>query len=63
MVFKEKWGTKVLDLPTFYYPPEVAENYSLNQSGLKYKAIRMICHRTPTSFQKILGRFIYKHMG
>jgi len=63
MVFKEKWGTKVFDLPTFYYPPEVAENHDLNEAGLKYKAIRMICHSSPKSFQKILGDFIYRQMG
>ena len=63
MVFKKKWGTKVLDLHTFYYPPEVARNHGRNESGLKYKAIRMICGNTPKSFQKILGDIIYRHMG
>jgi serine/alanine adding enzyme len=63
IAFKEKWGTKVLDLPTFYYPPEVSRNHELNESSLKYKAIRMICGNTPKSFQKILGDIIYRHVG
>ena len=63
MAFKGKWGANVIDLPTFYYPPEVSKRMDRNEVSLKYKALKMICRNMPDSLQQVLGSFVYKHLG
>jgi len=63
LAFKEKWGTNIIDLPTFYYPPEIERKSDLGESDLKYQAISLICRITPKSMQRILGDYVYRHMG
>jgi lipid II:glycine glycyltransferase (peptidoglycan interpeptide bridge formation enzyme) len=63
MSFKSKWGTKVVDLPTFYFPPEIAERKNREELSLKYSAVRYVCRYLPDTIQRLLGNILYRHMG
>jgi len=63
MEFKSRWGTKVMELPQFYYPKEVSFRLSQRENSWKYRAVRKLCTSGPDRFQKTMGDFCYKHLG
>ncbi len=63
MDFKRRWGTKVVDLPQFFYPARTAEKMDQIDRSWKYRLMSGICKHTPNSFQQTIGRFCYRHLG
>lgn len=63
MEFKGHWGTRVIDLPIYYFPEEAGRHKSDRDHSLPYKAIRSLCKVSPESTHPLMGRLIYKHLG
>jgi len=64
MFFKKRWGTKVEDLPNFYYPSSYAIKKNCNrESSLQYKLVRKVLRHSPMIVSKIISGLIYKHLG
>jgi len=63
MDFKRRWGTKVIDLPMFYYPKQEAEHTAQNEESRKFKLVSKICRDAPNFAQGIIGNFCYRHLG
>jgi len=63
MDFKRRWGTKVIDLPMFYYPKRLAEHTAQDEESKKFKMVCKICRDAPNFAQGIIGNFCYRHLG
>lgn len=63
MDFKRRWGTKVIDLPLFLYPPEAADETVNREGTWKYRLVSKMCRSSPDSFQEAIGNFCYRHLG
>jgi len=63
MDFKRRWGTKVIDLPMFYYPEQVAEHIAQNEESRKFKMVSKLCKDAPNFAQGIIGKLCYRHLG
>lgn len=63
MSFKDRWGTKVIDLPQFYYTNGHSKNPGKINQSWKYKSISSACRHLPDMFQNFLGNFCYHHLG
>ncbi len=62
MAFKGHWGTRVIDLPIFYYPREVLSNDG-RENSLAYKIVSQLCRFAPKSGLRLIGNICYKHLG
>jgi len=60
--FKSRWGTKMYDLPYFYYP-EVKGAMSLEQNDFRHRLLRCVGKYSPLSMAKIVGKIAYHHLG
>lgn len=63
MSFKGRWGTKVIDLPQFYYPKKICSSLNYPEASVSYKLIRKISKNVPDSIFKFMGNFLYRHLG
>ena len=63
MDFKRRWGTKVIDLPQFYFPKEAAGYITQNEESRKFKVVSKMCRNAPYYTQRIIGNFCYRHLG
>ena len=63
MSFKGRWGTKVIDLPQFYYPKKLCSSLNYPEASISYKLIRKISKNVPDSIFKFMGNFLYRHLG
>ncbi len=63
MDFKRRWGTKVVDIPQFYYPKEASQRNENRESSMSYKAIKKMCNKAPDFVLPHLGAFCYRHLG
>jgi peptidoglycan/xylan/chitin deacetylase (PgdA/CDA1 family) len=63
MSFKGRWGTKVMDLPQFYYPKRLCSSLSPPEESQTYNFIRQISKKTPDSMFRLMGSFLYRHLG
>lgn len=63
MSFKGRWGTKVIDLPQFYYPKKLCSSLNYPEASVSYKLIRKISKTVPDSIFKFMGNFLYRHLG
>lgn len=63
MSFKGYWGTKVIDLPKFYYPKKLCSNLNNQEESVSYKLIRKISKYVPDSLFQSVGNFMYRHLG
>jgi hypothetical protein len=62
MSFKGRWGTDLADLSQFYYPKTRAKRL-YEEETLRYKAVRILCRRTPLGMQHLIGGLLYRHLG
>jgi hypothetical protein len=62
MEFKNRWGTKSVDLPKFFYPPQAVQRNEVEKSK-GYQFIRKICESAPDWALPSIGRFCYRHLG
>lgn len=63
MVFKGRWGTKIVDIPTFFFPSGIARQKQNNEQSYRYRIIRIICQYIPKSMLRIFGELVYRHIG
>lgn len=63
MDFKKRWGTHMINIPSFYYNKQ-KENDAVDrdQSGL-YKTISYACKMAPRPIYEALSNFCYRHLG
>lgn len=63
MTHKGRWGTKVDDLPSFFYPGLFGERHREKESSWKYRIITKMSQKAPSALFQILGKLVYRHMG
>lgn len=63
MDFKKRWGTKVVDIPHFYYPKEASQRNGNRESSMSYKAVKKMCNKAPDFVLPYIGSFCYRHLG
>jgi len=63
MDFKIRWGTKVIELPQFFYPEKVAEEMSEHEKTISYRIMRKICSSVPEAAFQAVGKMCYRHLG
>jgi peptidoglycan/xylan/chitin deacetylase (PgdA/CDA1 family) len=62
-VFKERWGTKVVNLPTFLYPANWNRAQGNREDSMSYKLIKHTCKVAPEWVLSSIGDFCYRHLG
>jgi CelD/BcsL family acetyltransferase involved in cellulose biosynthesis len=63
MEFKSRWGTRMMDLPQFFYPTG-CENSTFKETGsFKHLLLHAACRHAPVFAQKAIGEFCYRHLG
>jgi len=60
--FKRRWGSRMYDVPYFYYP-RVRGMMSLKQSSRKHRLLLAFERHAPLFLVKILGKIAYHHLG
>jgi hypothetical protein len=63
MEFKGHWGTRVMDLPIYYYPEREGTQKNDRDNALSYRLARYLCKISPEPIHPLIGRLIYKHLG
>ncbi|MHC4205522.1 MAG: GNAT family N-acetyltransferase [Planctomycetota bacterium] len=63
MDFKARWGTKITDLPNYYYPSSLSGKLAEPESSQRYRLISTVCRKAPLCVTIPIGRFCYKHLG
>lgn len=64
MDFKIRWGTSVLTLSQFYFPPQAAERATRQELTWKYRLVQFIASKHLTDpLRRRLGDFCYRHLG
>ena len=61
--YKKRWGATELDAPSFYYPCPRGITSHDNEKRKSYKIMRLVWQNMPNRLSRIVGRFVYKHMG
>jgi serine/alanine adding enzyme len=62
MDFKGRWGTKLADLPHFYYPADKFKNRESLENSTAYKLLRKMIRVSPDALQDAIGNFCYSHL-
>ncbi|MBW2610583.1 MAG: GNAT family N-acetyltransferase, partial [Deltaproteobacteria bacterium] len=63
MEFKRRWGTKIVELPQYYYPANMRKKDNDREESIRYKVINIISKKAPDGIFKLLGAFCYRHLG
>lgn len=63
MEFKARWGTRMMDLPQFFYPEGRKGLVFQEAESAKYRLLHALCRHAPGFSQKAIGEFCYRHMG
>lgn len=63
MDFKKRWGTKIVDLPQYYYSRQGSKRFAETESSIGYRLMRTICKNAPAFASHRIGRFCYRHLG
>jgi Acetyltransferase (GNAT) domain len=63
MEFKARWGTRIMDLPQFFFPKGTKDLASQEAGSVKYRLLHAACRHAPGFYQKAIGEFCYRHMG
>jgi len=61
--FKERWGTRVVGLPTFLYPASLNQAQGNREDAVSYKLIKYTCKVAPEWVLSSIGDFCYRHLG
>ena len=61
--FKKRWGTKIIDLPSFYYPEFVDEKKIDREKAAMYRLTRVVCRKAPDFAYEFIGNMCYRHLG
>jgi hypothetical protein len=60
--FKRRWGTREKVVPYFYFP-EAQGVSAENRNSMRIKAIKTICSKLPDNVLKLVGNYVYNHLG
>jgi hypothetical protein len=60
--FKSRWGTSVVDLPQYYYPPKAGGKVDQEKSLIR-KVVREACRRAPDPAFRVMSSICFRHMG
>jgi peptidoglycan/xylan/chitin deacetylase (PgdA/CDA1 family) len=63
MNFKNLWGTRVADLPQFYYPRKLCSSLNYREGSAPYKIVKRISKNVPDFVFEFMGNFLYRHLG
>lgn len=63
VTFKERWGTKVMDLHRYYYTEKKDKSFIVNETSFKQKFIEGVCRKSPEFIYRRFGNFCFRHMG
>ncbi|MHC4568451.1 MAG: GNAT family N-acetyltransferase [Planctomycetota bacterium] len=63
MDFKTRWGTKIVDLPNYYYPRALSAKLAEPESSQSYRLMSAVLRRAPLCVTIPIGRFCYRHLG
>lgn len=63
LAFKEKWGTKAVDIPQCIFPRSAGKGISNKEQSWRYRAVSRLCERAPDSLYRLIGDFCYAHLG
>jgi hypothetical protein len=63
MEFKDRWATKAVSLPQFFYPPHAVSAASQNPGSMKQRLLGAVCKHAPDFAQAAIGEFCYRHLG
>ncbi len=63
MNIKSRWGTNIQDLPQFYYPAEIDSQLPSRDKSVSYRIIKKTIIIMPDSANRVLGNFLYRHLG
>jgi lipid II:glycine glycyltransferase (peptidoglycan interpeptide bridge formation enzyme) len=61
--FKSRWGTRQADLPQFFYPRRYALAQAYSGDSNKRRLVNAVCRFAPAFGQRIIGEFLYRHLG
>ena len=63
MTYKGRWGTKVDDFPSFFFPGSFNEKAGKRESSWKYRIVKKMSEKCPDPLFHKFSDFIYHHMG
>lgn len=63
MDFKSRWGTEMMELPHYYYPKKVCQEFDRKEGSISYRFIKKICENTPANALQYFGRLCYRHLS
>ena len=63
MVFKNRWGTDVIDLPIYQFSNKNEKAFKPRERSLIYNTTRKIIRKCPKPIFKLMGEYIYRHLS
>jgi len=61
--YKKRWGAIEQEAPSFYYPCQRGIALYNNEKRKSYKIMSFVWQNIPYRLSRIVGRFVYRHMG
>ena len=61
--YKKRWGAVEQEAPSFYYPCQRGIASHNNEKRKSYKIMSFVWQNIPDRLSRIVGRFVYRHMG
>jgi hypothetical protein len=61
--YKKRWGAVEQEAPSFYYPCQRGIALYNNEKRKSYKIMSFVWQNIPDRLSRIVGRFVYRHMG
>lgn len=63
IAFKDRWATKRVSLPQFFYPKELSSKSAGFRQTAKYRLFSRLIMKSPYFTTRWIGEFCYGHMG
>lgn len=63
VLFKNRWGTEVMNLHRYYYSEEPGGNFIEDEKSVKNRLLEGICKCSPDFIYRQFGNFCFRHMG
>ncbi len=61
--YKDRWGTDVMDVSEFFYPFQHVIPNRTAEDSFQYRMLNGFIPRLPLPISRILGEYVYRHMG
>lgn len=63
MAYKSRWNTQVEDLPVLYHPQDLMGDSDDQEESAAFRMVRTMCRSLPLPAYRLMGYFLYRHMG